>query len=314
MRLSLVVLAAGRASRFGRSKQLEPVGPSGEALFEYAAHDALRAGCERIVFVTRPDLESRLRAHVERRLGAAVPVAFIPQELDDLPAGFRPPPGRRSPWGTGHAVLALRDRVGEPFIACNADDFYGPTSIGRLARRIRDALTTGDPSHFLVGYPLRRTSLSDAGGVNRAICRCDAALFLEEIEEVREIRRNGDSITGRGEDGSPRLLTGEELSSMNLWGFQPSIFEPLWHAFERFHAACDDPVTDEFLLSTAVGRLIGAGRVRVRVVPTEDRGVALTFAEDRERVASAVAESVAAGEYPTDLAAWFRRRRGSIPG
>ncbi|MGH7540565.1 MAG: NTP transferase domain-containing protein [Gemmatimonadota bacterium] len=314
MRLTLVVLAAGRARRFGRLKQLEPVGPSGEPLFEYAVHDALRAGCERVLFVTRPDLEARLRAHVEGRFGSSIAVTYVTQALDDLPRGFRPPPGRRAPWGTGHAVLAVREHVREPFLACNADDFYGPTSIGRLARRLQDALTTGDPSHFLVGYPLRHTSFSEAGGVNRAICRCDASLFLEEIEEVRAIRRNGSVITGVGEDGAPCVLTGEELSSMNLWGFQPALFGPLWHAFGRFHASTGDPVEGEFPLSTAMGALIAGGRVRVRVVPAEDRGHAMTYAEDRKAVASAVAESVAAGDYPTDLAAWFRRRRGSAPG
>jgi choline kinase len=314
MLLSFVVLAAGRASRFGRLKQLEPIGPSDEALFEYAVHDAVRAGCHRVVFVTRPDLEPRLRAHVAGRLGDALRVEFVIQDTGDLPAGFRVPAGRTKPWGTGHAVLTLRRLVREPFIVCNADDFYGPRSIGRLARRVRDALTTGDPSHFVIGYRLKDTLLPTSGGANRGICRCDKSGFAESIEEVREIRHEGSAIAGLQEDGSPCLLTGDELASMNLWAFQPSIFEPLWHRFERFHAETDDPIADEFLLSSAVGGLVESRRVRVRVIPTEDSGLALTFPEDREEVASGVNEAVAAGDYPIDLAAWFRARRGTVPG
>lgn len=314
MHLSFVVLAAGRASRFGRLKQLEPVGPSDEALFEYAVHDAVRAGCHRVVFVTRPDFEPRLRAHIEHRLGDALRVECVLQEMGDLPAGFRAPAGRSKPWGTGHAVLAVRRLVQEPFIVCNADDFYGPRSIGRLARRVRDGLTTGDPSHFVIGYRLRNTLLPTSGGANRGICRCDSSGFAEWIEEVREIRLEGTAIAGLQGDGSPCLLTGDELASMNLWAFQPSIFEPLWHSFERFHAETDDPIADEFLLSDAVGRLVESRRVRVRVIPTEDRGLALTFPDDHGEVVSGVNEAVAAGDYPIDLAAWFRAREGTLPG
>ncbi len=314
MRLSLVVLAAGRARRFGRLKQLEPVGPSGEALFEYLVHDAVRAGCGRVLFLTRPDLEARLRRHVADRLGHGIRIEYVTQELDDVPRGFRCPVGRRRPWGTGHAVLALRHVVREPFIVANADDFYGPSPVGRLARRIRDARSTGDPSHFLVGYELRNTSLSEAGGVNRAICRCDASMVLEAIEEVRGIVSSGAGITGTGADGGERSLSGEQLASMNLWGFQPAIFEPLWHMFERFHSDVRDPLKDEFLLSDAIGSLVAGRRVRVRVLATDERGVALTYREDLDVVGSAVAESVAAGFYPTDLARWFGKRRGTVPG
>ncbi len=314
MRLSLVVLAAGQARRFGRLKQLEPVGPSGEALFEYLVHDAIRAGCDRVVFLTRPDLEARLRRHVADRLGHALRVDYVTQESGDVPRGFRSPVGRRKPWGTGHAVLAVRHVVREPFIVANADDFYGPSPVGRLAKRIRDARSTGDPSHFLVGYELRNTSLSDAGGVNRAICRCDSSMVLEAIEEVRGIVRSEDGITGTTANGGERPLAGEELASMNLWGFQPAIFEPLWHLFERFHAALQNPLDDEFLLSDAIGSLVAARRIRVRVLPTDERGFAMTYLEDLDLVDSAVAESVAAGFYPTDLARWFGKRRGTVPG
>ena len=314
MRLSFVVLAAGRASRFGRLKQLEAIGPSGEALFEYAIHDAIRAGCHRVVFVTRPGVETRLRSHVARRFGEALRVEFVTQDPADLPAGFRRPAARNKPWGTGHAVLALRRLVREPFIVCNADDFYGSSSIPRLTRCVRDALTTGNPSHFAVGYRLGNTVLPGSAGANRGICKCDNSGYAESIEEVRDIRPEDSTFTGVHEDGNPYPLTGDELVSMNLWAFQPTIFEPLWHGFERFHAGIEDPVAAEFLLSSAVGALVESRRLRVRVIPTEDRGFSLTFPEDRDAVASGINEEVAAGNYPVDLGEWFEDRRGTVPG
>ncbi len=316
MRVSLVILAAGRSSRFGRPKALEPVGPSGEALFEYAICDAIRAGCERAVFVCAPESAALLEAQVRGRIGSALPFEIVPQRLDDLPPGFRPPPDRRKPWGTGHAVLAVRELVREPFLVLNADDFYGPGVLERLARRLLDARTTGDPSHFLVGYELRATPMSPAGGVNRGICRTDASLVLRWLEEVRGIRPAGTPgrFVGTGEDGTERTLPEETLSSMNLWAFQPSVFEPLAAAFQRFHARLADPDEDEFLLSSAVGTLVETGRARVRVVPAETRAAGLTFEEDRPAVVSAVALAVAEGAYPFDLPAWFEGRQGQVPG
>lgn len=314
MRLPLVILAAGRSSRFGRPKPLEPIGPSGEALFEYAVYDAVRAGCDRILFVTRPDTEALYRAQAKARLGDSVPFDIVTQRIDDVPAGFRPPAGRERPWGTAHAVLSLREHVREPFLVLNADDFYGPEAIPRLQRRLRDARTTGDPSHFLAGYELRDTPVSESGGVNRAICQVDSALFLERIEELFRIRTQDGGYVGDSADGTSLVLRPETFCSMNLWGFQRTIFERLWPAFERFHARLGDPERDEFRLSTAIGDLVSTGRVRVRVVPTGERAFGMTFAGDVAAVSSGVAQSVASGHYPTDLGAWFERRRGRTPG
>lgn len=314
MPVTLAILAAGRSSRFGRPKQFEPVGPSGEALFEYAVYDAIRAGCHRIVFVTSPGDESAFQAQLHARLGRAIPVQTIAQRLDDLPPGFRPPADREAPWGTGHAVLTLGRVIREPCLVLNADDFYGPRIIDRLVRRIRDAGTTGDPSHFLAGYQLGETPTSEHGGVNRAICSVDASLVLEHLEEVREIRPAGQVFHGIASDGRKLELKPEVLCSMNLWAFQPSIFEKLWARFQRFHARLRDPLTSEFLLSTAIGEMVGTGRARVRVVPAEGRAFGMTYPDDVGSVESGVAMAVAVGEYPVDLGEWFESRRSHLPG
>ncbi|MDH3732670.1 MAG: NTP transferase domain-containing protein [Gemmatimonadota bacterium] len=313
MSVSLAILAAGRSSRFGRPKQLEPVGPSGEALFEYAVYDAIRAGCDRVIFVTSPEDEIAFRAQAQARLGMSIAAEIVTQRLDDLPPGFRAPEDRVSPWGTGHAVLALSRVIRDSFIVLNADDFYGPRVIDRLVRRLRDARMTGDPRHFLAGYQLGETPISSSGGVNRAICSVDASLQLEHLEEVLEIRPSDGEFVGLA-SGQEIGLKPEVLCSMNLWAFQPTIFEQLFGAFHRFHARLKDPMTDEFLLSDAVGGLVGTGRTRVRVVPAEEKAFGMTFEEDVAAVASGVAMSVAVGDYPTDLGEWFDSRRSHIPG
>ena len=314
MPVTLAILAAGRSTRFGRPKQLEPIGPSGEALFEYAVCDAIRAGIHRVVFVVPPGEESAFTAQLHARIGRAIPIELVAQRIEDLPPGFRPPPGRGTPWGTGHAVLSLGRMVREPFLVLNADDFYGPGIIHRLVRRLGDARTTGDPSHFLAGYRLEETPMSGAGGVNRAVCAVDASLILEQLEEVRDIRPSGLEYRGVGSGGAELQLKPEALCSMNLWAFQPSIFDLLDASFRRFHARLADPLESEFLLSTAVGELVGTGRARVRVVPAEERAYGMTFPGDVAAVASGVATAVATGAYPTDLGEWFERRQSHLPG
>ena len=167
--LTLAILAAGRSARFGRPKTLEPVGPSGEALFEYAICDAIRAGCGRVVFVTSADRTEQIMSRAAEHAGRAVPVDFVAQSLDDLPGGAQPPAQRAKPWGTGHAVFALRKKIEEPFLVVNADDFYGPRAIESFGRRVADALAGGDDVHFLAAYELHRTGVSSASGVNRGI-------------------------------------------------------------------------------------------------------------------------------------------------
>ena len=168
MSFSLVILAAGLSTRYGRPKQLEPVGPEGEALLDYAVHDAWLAGFTKIVFVIRHEQESAFRDHAHTVYGDRVDVAFAYQEMWDLPAVFAPPPARRRPWGTGHAVLAARDCVDGPFAVCNADDYYGASAYAALADFFRNVVSTGDPSFAMVGFTLRNT-LSPSGGVSRGI-------------------------------------------------------------------------------------------------------------------------------------------------
>lgn len=307
MSYTLVVLGAGLSTRYGRPKQLVGVGPEGDALVDYAAHDAYLAGFDRLVFVIRREQESAFRDHASRTYARALDVEFAFQELWELPGSYRPPPGRRKPWGTGHAVLSTRDLVSRPFAVCNADDYYGASAFEALADHFRDTSSRGDPSHAMVGYRLSET-LSPTGGVSRGICRRDDDGFLREIVEVRGIR-DTDGLAGVSTSGDPYMLTGDELASMNLWGFRPKLFEALEQQFEDWLDVSGRSTEAEFLLSDAVGELLAFRRIRVRVLPSRDRWVGLTYAADRERVEKHLNVLVAEGRYPVDLAAWFRNPR-----
>ena len=311
--LTLAVLAAGRSARFGRPKTLEPVGPSGEVLFEYAICDAVRAGCGKVVFVTSADWNDQLMTRAAERAGGAVPVDYVIQSLDDVPGSASSPAGRAKPWGTGHAVLALRNRIDEPFLVVNADDFYGPRAIESFGRRVAELLNGGEDSHFLAAYELHRTGVSRTSSVNRGILTAGPEATLEGIDEVYDVRETDAGLVGRDGAGKARPLAPDCPCSMNLWAFQPSIFGLLEAAFADFQANLDDPLANEFLLSEVVGDLIGQGSATVRLLPMTQHTAGLTYPGDLPPVASTLQQCVEAGDYPADLDEWFADRASRRP-
>jgi hypothetical protein len=283
-------MAAGMGSRYGGLKQIEAVGPGGETLLDFSVYDALRAGFGRVVFVIRRDIEAAFRQAVAGRYEGSVEVALAFQELDMVPAGFVAPPGRSKPWGTAHAVLAAEGAVATPFAVINADDFYGAASFRALGDFLR--VEASDDTGAMVGFRLAET-LSEHGQVARGICRARADL-LESVEEVTSIERAGNgSILAGG-----RRFTGDEPTSMNMWGFAPGLFAELR---PRFLERAGGDVKAEFYIPSVVGDLVGEGRLRVRILPTSSPWFGVTYREDRPRVAAALRELVARGEYPERL-------------
>jgi hypothetical protein len=315
---TLVVLAAGMATRFGSPKQLVPVGPAGEALLDYTIFDAVRAGFGRVVMITRAELEADLRAHVADVIGPAVPVAWVTQRLDALPGGFALPAGRTRPWGTAHALLGARREVTGPFAACNADDYYGPGAFHLLAEHFVGRAGTSPSTYALTGYRLDRT-LSPHGGVARAVATTDADGELARLIEVLDLRADaaGGAITGRSVAGEPLAFSGSELVSMNLWGFGSEVFAALEAQVRAFLPVAGHTSGAELRLSDAIGEQVERGLARVRVLAAPDRWFGLTYAADLAAVRERVRERIAAGVYPADLRGAFagrpegRRGRGT---
>jgi dTDP-glucose pyrophosphorylase len=296
MSFTLVLLAAGVGSRYGGPKQIDPVGPGGGTLIDYAAFDACRVGCEHIVIVVRADNEDAVRHAVAGGLQNHLRVDYVVQDAA-LPAGFRAPPGRAKPWGTGQAVVAAAPHVHGPFAVLNADDFYGAGSYRILAEWLR-----GDPppgEHALVGFTLRST-LSPAGPVNRGVCRVGEGGFLRKIQEVLRIESDGDDA--RYPEGGRFLpLAGDCPVSLNFWGFAPDVLPAFSRSVQRFLDEHGRSPTAELFIPEVVQQLIDAGEVRVRVLPGGGPWAGLTHREDRAQLVAVLAERTAAGEYPREL-------------
>lgn len=292
---ALVVLAAGRSTRFGRPKQLEPLGPGGEALLDYAFYDAALAGFCSFVLVVQEAMRDAFEVHVAPARAAGLHVEFCCQQAR----------GRPKPWGTGFAVLSAKDRITGPFAVCNADDFYGREAYSAIARGLSGALNSQPVPACTVAYPLQ-TTLSTAGGVSRGVCRVGPDGTLAGLVEGLELRRRGNRITGRDPTGAPVETDPEAPVCTNLWGFAPQVVPLLAERFAAFLGASPGPDA-EFYLSEAVNDLIGAGRVRCLVLPTRATWLGITFPDDRDRVAAALRAMVETGVYPRRL--WGRPPR-----
>jgi UTP-glucose-1-phosphate uridylyltransferase len=290
MALTLVVLAAGMGSRYGGLKQIDPVGPGGETMLDYALYDAERAGFKRVVFVIRRDFEAAFRERMAERFRGTMELAYAFQSLDALPPGFTAPAGREKPWGTGHALWCARDVVNDNFAVINADDFYGTDSFRQLARFL-DA-RTNQPKFAIVGFRMANT-LSEHGAVSRGVCAVSPAGKLQSIVETHGIKPE--------DVGAGRKYSGEEFVSMNCWGLTPALFPLLDGQWKEFLAASGKEMKSEFYLPGAVSAMIARGQAEAGVLPTESSWFGITFREDKARTVAAIEDLVQAGLYPPQL-------------
>jgi dTDP-glucose pyrophosphorylase len=296
----LVVLAAGIGARYGGLKQMEPVGPGGEAVLDYAVFDARRAGFSKFIFVIRRAIEQEFREAFGRRFARRVNVDYAFQELDVLPSGHRVPPGRQKPWGTGHAVLCAAPLLNRPFAVINADDFYGAESFSALARFLTQEAPASSNLFAMVGFQLART-LSEHGTVARGLCRLDRKGFLASVEELTAIEKLDIGARNKEADGSYRELTGLEYVSMNCWGFTPGLLGEFRRLFGEFLAQNQASSKAEFYLPTALNALIQQKRARVKVLPTPCHWFGVTYREDRATVVENIRALIRKGKYPERL-------------
>ncbi|MDX1476384.1 MAG: sugar phosphate nucleotidyltransferase [Saprospiraceae bacterium] len=298
--LTLVVLAAGMGSRYGGLKQMDAFGPNGENIIDYSIYDAIQAGFDKVVFVIREAFRTEFTAFFSGKFDHLIDVAFVTQELDDLPEGYQVPAGREKPWGTGHAVLVAREAVETPFAVINADDFYGRDAYFQIRDFFRGDTQHGD-DYCVVGYYLRNT-LSDHGTVNRGVCHVDDAMRLQAVEEVVKIRRNDTgSIVYPGGNGREGTLSEDTIVSMNIWGFLPSYFD---HADQAFRAFLDTRIEEpksELYIPTIVDALIRNQVLNVHVLPSESSWFGVTYQEDKPFVLRQINRLIAEGVYPQKL-------------
>lgn len=301
---TLVVLAAGIGSRFGEGiKQLQPVGPGGEVIMDYAIHDALEAGFNRVIFIIRHDIEELFERTIGVRVrpvcqSKGVEVCLAYQEKKDLPGGYVCPENRAKPWGTGHALLSCAGMLYGGFIVINADDYYGKDAYQR-AYAYLDSLEEGSRDAYgLVGFSLGNT-LSENGGVTRGLCDTDENGMLVSIVETKNIVKTPNGA-GVETDGEMRLLDNDTPVSMNMWAFTPDVLDHLEARFLNFLSTQLDNEKSEFLIPTEVGGMLRHG-IRVQVLPTDSRWFGMTYAADMPGVREAFAAMTASGVYTTPL-------------
>ena len=300
MKPTLVVLAAGMGSRYGGLKQVDPVGPSGEAILDYSVFDAVRAGFGKVVFIIRKDFEQEFKEKVGRKYEGLIPVDYCFQDIHDLPAPFTVPADRAKPWGTAHAIRSARAVVQEPFAAINADDFYGRDAFAQLGAFLSRPAAADGLCHFaMVGYRLDLT-LSDYGSVARGICTVADGKLAAVTEKTKLVKVPG-GAENRVEGQAAESFPGDVRVSMNLWGFTPALFDALEARFPAWLEKNGQTPKAEWYIPFVVDELIHEGKADVAVLPTDSSWFGVTYREDKPFVMQEIAKLVAAGDYPQTL-------------
>ena len=299
----LVIMAAGMGSRYGGLKQIDPVDEQGHIIMDFSIFDAKRAGFEKVVFIIKKENEKDFREVIGKRMAKHTEVAYVFQDLHNLPEGFSVPEGRVKPWGTAHAVLSAIDEIDGPFAVINADDYYGRHAF----QTIYDYLSTHEDDdkyrYTMVGYELQNT-VTDNGHVARGICQVSADGKLEGIQERTRIEKREGKIAFTEDDGETwTYVPGETLVSMNMWGFTRSILEEIQKGFPAFleKGLAENPMKCEYFLPTVVDNLEKAGRAEVSVLSSKDKWFGVTYKEDKPVVVEAIRKMKEDGLYPEKL-------------
>ncbi len=293
--MTLVIMAAGLGSRFGGGiKQLQKVDDGGHIIMDYSIHDAIQAGFNKIVFIIRRDLEKDFREAIGERIELickklGVEIAYAYQEMTGAPNG------RTKPYGTGHAVLACKDIVKEPFVVINADDYYGKSAFKLIFDYLNTIPEGSKGKYCMAGFVLKNT-LSENGGVTRGICETDGDGYLTSIVETKNIVK---IESGAESDG--RSIDVNCCVSMNMWGFTADIIELLSEGFENFLIQTAGDLKAEFLIPIYVGELLKSGKATVKVLESHDKWFGMTYKEDISTVIAEFGKLIAQGEYSEDL-------------
>ncbi len=297
MNPTLVILAAGVASRYGSMKQVQGFGPGGETIMDYSIYDAIRSGFGKVVFIIRRDFANNFKEIFEPKLKGKIAFDYVYQEMEFFMNGYIVPPQRSKPWGTAHAVLCAKDAVQEPFAVINADDFYGRDAF----QKAHDFLVKdcSEKLFSIIGYELVKT-LSEYGSVSRGVCEVDGQGFLVHINERTKIYRENSRIVYE-ENGNQFELSTATNVSMNFWCFDQSVFllsEKMFHDFLKLNVS--DPQS-EFFIPIIADHFIQQGLGKIKLIPTSSQWFGVTYKEDAPEVEKSLKNLIAKGEYREHL-------------
>ncbi len=296
-RITLLILAAGVGSRYGGLKQLEKIGPNGECIMDYSIYDAIRAGFTKILLVINQDFEDVFIEQIVNKWRHSVDINYIFQEHDHLSKRSQLYPPRKKPWGTGHAILVAKDKIKEPFVVINADDFYGQQAFELIAHELsKDSDSSNE--YCLVAYQLKNT-LSEYGFVSRGLCTLENNR-LTSIKEYTEISLKQGQII-YSQNGEDHVLSGSSLVSMNFWGFTPYVFEFLETSFSQFIAEHANHPIAEFFIAYPIDAGIKNKTIEIKVITTNEKWMGVTYQNDREFVKNRLRQMISLRQYPSQL-------------
>lgn len=299
---TLLILAAGMASRYGSLKQMDGFGPHGETIIDYSIYDAIRAGFGKVVFVIREEFLDRMRSVFDEKLKGKIEVDYAFQSFDLTKFGVNKVIERTKPWGTAHAVMSAKEHVNEPFCVINADDFYGKDAFEKMAAFLQNEVS--DDNMALMGFKVGNT-MSDYGYVSRGVCDVDERGNMVSVTERTNIYYVTDGDGNRKivyeEEGKQHDLDPDTRVSMNFWGFTPHIFEVAQDMFVEFVEQNGDNPKSEFFIPSVPDYLVKANKASFRVIPTSSKWFGVTYKEDKPVVEESISNLVKEGIYPSKL-------------
>jgi len=298
MKPTLLILAAGMASRYGSMKQVDGFGPHGETIIDYSIYDAINAGFGKVSFIIREEFAEPFKAIFEPKLKGRIETDYVYQSYDLKPFGIDKEIERAKPWGTAHAVLSARDQIHEPFCVINADDFYGTDAYQKMAKFLNTEVA--DDKFSIIGYQVDKT-LSDYGTVSRGVCQVDENGNMVAINERLKVYFAKDGSVVYEEDGVEHPLPSNTPVSMNFWGFTPAVFAKTEPIFKAFVEANEDNPKAEFFIPLIGDELIKRGEASFKVTPTDAKWFGVTYKEDKPIVQKCISDLVASGAYPENL-------------
>ena len=297
MKPTLLILAAGMASRYGSMKQIDGFGPNGETIIDYSIYDAIKAGFGKVVFIIKEEFLDNFKSIFEPKLKGRIETDYVFQNFDLKQFGIEEEIYREKPWGTAHAILSGRKVVKEPFCVINADDYYGFDAFQKMVHFLDKEATD---SHFsIIGYEIGKT-LSDFGSVSRGVCKVDDAGNLKEIVERTQVyKKDGTIVYEEAEKEYP--LSFDTPVSMNFWGFTPAVFSITETLFKEFALANKEKPKAEFFIPLIGENLVKNNQATFKVVPTGSQWFGVTYKEDKPFVQESITNLVSDGTYPTKL-------------
>ena len=298
MKPTLLILAAGMASRYGSMKQIQSFGPSDETIMDYSIYDAIKSGFKKIVFIIRKEFANDFKNIFEPKWGKKVETEYIYQEMESFLEGYVPPTGRSKPWGTAHAVLCAESAIRDPFAVINADDFYGRDAFEKAYQFLT---STSNPTTFcIIGYDLSKT-LSENGSVSRGVCEVDNNNNLVSIHERTKIYRNEDGKITYEEGGKTFQVPDTAKVSMNFWCFDPAVFPFIKKIFKEFLEQSGQELKSEFFIPIIGDRFIQEKRGQIKIITTAASWFGVTYKEDAPLVQESLNKLIASGTYPKKL-------------